>query len=631
MVTLTFSLYALQQGGSPLWSETQSASLDTQGNYVVLLGATQPAGLPQDLFSSGQALWLGVQPQLSAVGELPRVLLVAVPYALKASDSDTLGGKPASAYALAGSPILGGAGRWGRVPDPATPGSKPDAAAGSSSSPQPLVTACSAVTSDGTRPPIRWPNSPPPAMWRIPCSGIMVPAWRWGARARPAPCWMCNLPPPPPPGPCKGSECSPRSIPPPPLPPPPLGFFYATTASGNTQNFTGSVFASRFYLDHYGKGTLTNGYGVNGTVVNRAIGTINNAYGFYANMSNASTGKINNGFGVYVAAPSNATGGTFSNYTGLYIGNPTAVTGAYGLYSAGGKNYFGGNVGIGTSAPGANLEVNGTAKFDGLVTFKAGQTFPGAGTVSSVASGPGLTGGPITSSGTLSIATAGVADTMLANAYSGVGTCAAGQVVTALARNGAPTCLTANIGTVTGVLPGTDMLGGGTSGMVTLNLDTTKVPQLATPNTFATTQTISSGDLVLGGGDIDLPQTASPASGVVNLGGNPFMHACCPNSTQNTFVGSNAGNLGADVGTTGGGATRRWVSRLSRHCRRETPTRPRGRAPSSRTPSGVTTPPRGLMPSSTTTPGVTTPPWGRMPSTSTRAATSTPPWAFTPA
>ena len=149
-VTLTFSLYALQQGGSPLWSETQSASLDAQGNYVVLLGATLPAGLPQDLFSSGQALWLGVQPQLSGVGELPRVLLVAVPYALKASDSDTLGGKPASAYALAGSPILveptGGAAST--TPNP--PGSNQDATAGSASSPQPLVTACTAVTSDGT-------------------------------------------------------------------------------------------------------------------------------------------------------------------------------------------------------------------------------------------------------------------------------------------------------------------------------------------------------------------------------------------------------------------------------------------------------------------------------------------------
>ena len=35
-----------------------------------------------------------------------------------------------------------------------------------------------------------------------------------------------------------------------------------------------------------------------------------------------------------------------------------------------------GNVGIGTATPTAMLEVNGTAKFDGLVTFASGQTFP---------------------------------------------------------------------------------------------------------------------------------------------------------------------------------------------------------------------------------------------------------------
>ena len=37
-----------------------------------------------------------------------------------------------------------------------------------------------------------------------------------------------------------------------------------------------------------------------------------------------------------------------------------------------------GNVGIGTTAPSALLEVNGAAKFDGPVTFASGQTFPGA-------------------------------------------------------------------------------------------------------------------------------------------------------------------------------------------------------------------------------------------------------------
>jgi hypothetical protein len=97
-ITLTFSLYEGQDGGSPLWSETQQVQPDAQGHYTVMLGATQPAGLPIDLFTSGQARWLGVLAGLPGVGELPRVLLVGVPYALKAADAETLGGRPASAY-----------------------------------------------------------------------------------------------------------------------------------------------------------------------------------------------------------------------------------------------------------------------------------------------------------------------------------------------------------------------------------------------------------------------------------------------------------------------------------------------------------------------------------------------------
>src|SRR5205085_10522243 len=53
----------------------------------------------------------------------------------------------------------------------------------------------------------------------------------------------------------------------------------------------------------------------------------------------------------------------------------------------------------------------------GLITFAPGQTFPGtgSGTVTSVATGAGLTGGTITSSGTISIPNAGVTNAMLQN------------------------------------------------------------------------------------------------------------------------------------------------------------------------------------------------------------------------
>jgi hypothetical protein len=98
-VDLTFALYAEESGGEPIWQETQSIEVDATGHYTVLLGSTQPEGLPHELFNSAQAQWLGVTRQGEA--EQPRIMLVSVPFALKAGDAETLGGMPASAFALA--------------------------------------------------------------------------------------------------------------------------------------------------------------------------------------------------------------------------------------------------------------------------------------------------------------------------------------------------------------------------------------------------------------------------------------------------------------------------------------------------------------------------------------------------
>jgi len=109
--------------------------LDEQGRYTVLLGSASADGLPLDLFANGKARWLGVWPQLAGVAEPPRALLVGVPYALKAADTDTLGGLPASAFlqvpATVGQPV-------------ASSGVSPDSV--SAAAPK---TGCS-VTSDGT-------------------------------------------------------------------------------------------------------------------------------------------------------------------------------------------------------------------------------------------------------------------------------------------------------------------------------------------------------------------------------------------------------------------------------------------------------------------------------------------------
>jgi len=106
VVGLRFAIYKDQEGGAPLWVEVQNAQFDEQGRYTVLLGSYTGTGLPLELFTSSEARWLGVQPLLSGEEEQPRTLLVSVPYALKAADADTLGGKPVSAFVLSGSESL---------------------------------------------------------------------------------------------------------------------------------------------------------------------------------------------------------------------------------------------------------------------------------------------------------------------------------------------------------------------------------------------------------------------------------------------------------------------------------------------------------------------------------------------
>ncbi len=94
---LTFSIYAQQSGGEPLWFETQTVELDSAGQYTVLLGATR-GGLPMSLFTSGEARWLGIE--IGNGPEEARVLLLSVPYALEAGNAETLAGKPLSDFVL---------------------------------------------------------------------------------------------------------------------------------------------------------------------------------------------------------------------------------------------------------------------------------------------------------------------------------------------------------------------------------------------------------------------------------------------------------------------------------------------------------------------------------------------------
>ncbi len=57
-IGLTFALYRDQQGGAPLWLETQNVTVDRSGHYSASLGSTKTEGVPTQLFTSGEARWL---------------------------------------------------------------------------------------------------------------------------------------------------------------------------------------------------------------------------------------------------------------------------------------------------------------------------------------------------------------------------------------------------------------------------------------------------------------------------------------------------------------------------------------------------------------------------------------------
>jgi hypothetical protein len=84
-VSMTFSIYPISAGGTPVWTETQPAVVVSSGIFNVLLGSVN--SIPDTVFKDPER-WLGVQvgsdPELG-----PRQRLAAVGYAFRAAETDT--------------------------------------------------------------------------------------------------------------------------------------------------------------------------------------------------------------------------------------------------------------------------------------------------------------------------------------------------------------------------------------------------------------------------------------------------------------------------------------------------------------------------------------------------------------
>jgi hypothetical protein len=355
---VTFYLYKDQQGGTPLWIETQNIQPDKFGHYTVTLGATKSQGLPTDLFASGEARWLGVQAE--GQSEQPRVMLLAVPYALKAGDAQTVGGLPPSAFLLAA---------------PASSSSGNTVAGGSNAG------TTAGVTGSGTTDYIPlWTGNSILGSSVLFQSGSGSTAMLGLNETSPLASLDVN-----------GTELV-RGL-----------FESATTGNANASKGFNSN-ATDFEASSFNSGT------------NKAV-LQHFEWQAEPTGNNTSTpgATLNLLFGSGTDTPGE-TGLKLSN-TGLFTfvsGQTFPGTGTItGVTTATGSGLTGG----GTSGT-LTLSLLKTCAANQILQFVSGAwacANPATGTVTSVGSGAGLTGGPVTTSGTLSIATAGVTNAMLAN------------------------------------------------------------------------------------------------------------------------------------------------------------------------------------------------------------------------
>jgi hypothetical protein len=404
--------------------------------------------------------------QAEAQAEQPRTLLVAVPYALKAGDAETIGGLPASAFALAG----------GARPTPG--GTKPAAATASSGAQKNAPPANPAVTGKGTV--------------------DYIPMWDTTSDIIDSIMFQ------------KSSE---------------IGI--NTTAPAATLDVNGKTDV-RDTLTLFPKST-DNTLAVSGTT-----------------FKVDSTGKVTFVSGQTFPGAGTITGITTASGSGLSGGGTTGTlslkvpaAGITNAMLANSKVTLNASTAGGLTVPGA-MTLGDTYTI-GLKTCSANQVLQysgtawacasaGTGTVTSVATGAGLTGGPITKTGTLSIANAGVTNAMLANSK-----------------------VTLNSGT--GITaPGAMTLGD----TYTVSINTAVVPQLAAANTFTNTETIknTSGTGAAinitnsGGGDgIDISTTGT--YGIDVFSANVYGIVAFGTGAGGYFYGTDAGSssvTNADAG-----------------------------------------------------------------------------------
>jgi hypothetical protein len=260
-----------------------------------------------------------------------------------------------------------------------------------------------------------------------------------------------------------------------------------------------------------------------------------------------------------LAATDVTTTGGIANYLPIFSGAATIIDSA--VFQTGSGTTA--KVGISTTTPATKLDVNGNGTIRGVLSLPA--TAAATATAGKISQPLDLVASSFDKTSSTALAqtfrfqaepaandTTAPLGTL--NLLYGLGATAPTETGLHVSSKGVITFATGQTfpgtgsGTITGITAGTALTGGGTVGTVTLNLDTTKVPLLSSANTFAASQSFSTGDLSLG-------PTLTANSGVINIGGIPFLHGFSKGN-QNVFVGG-AGNFtttGTATAATGFGA-----------------------------------------------------------------------------
>jgi hypothetical protein len=532
VVGVTFALYSEQSGGTALWLETQNVTPDSAGHYTVLLGSTTGQGLPESIFSSEQAHWVGVQ--VSGQAEQPRVLLVSAPYALKAGDAETIGGLPPSAFMLAApGGASAGNGSGGSPADVSVA-----AAVGGSGTVNfiPLWTAAAALgnsvlfqSGSGGSAMVGLNTTTPAATLDVNGSLISRGALQLPSTGTATAGGGFNSQP----FSLQGSSFNSgtqKAI-------GPL-FQWQTEPSGNntssaagTLNLlygTGSGSPSETGLNVASNGRITFANGqtfpgtgtITGVTTGAGSGLMGGGTSGTLNLSLTNTCAANQILEWSGSAWACATIGGGGTITGVTAGTDLTGGGTSGTVTLnldttkvpqlGTANTFTGNQNITGNVTATGSVSGAAATFTGLVT-EAGALLPASGTATA---SQGFNSQPFDSVTSVFNSTGSAAQNQdfrwLAEPVGNNTSSPSGKLdllfgangVTptetglSVANNGIITFATGQTfpgggGTITGVTAGTDLTGGGTSGTVTLNLDTTKVPQLNAANTFTGNQAVT--------------------------------------------------------------------------------------------------------------------------------------------